>query len=103
MTRSSVGIKHYGEKANFSHSNSVAIQGVTTTSKATKALFLTKDLLPVLSSLSDIEMVGKATIAMNTHVLVIKYATELAQYEIRVPASKENYKRVDTAFEAYGE
>ena len=56
----------------------------------------------MLSGLNDIEMVGKATLAMNADVLVIKYATELASYEIYVPTCKDNLKRVATAFETYG-
>lgn len=100
--RASVTLKHYGEKGNFSHSSVVDVDGVTATSKPTKATFQTKDLLPVLSGLNDIEMVGKATLAMNADVLVIKYATELASYEIYVPTCKDNLKRVATAFETYG-
>lgn len=96
-------IKHYGEKGNFSHSFVIDADGVATTSKPTKATFLTKDLLPVLAGLNDTDIVGKATVAMNADVLVIKYATELALYEIHVPACRDNLKRIATAFEAYGE
>jgi hypothetical protein len=100
--RASIVIKHYGEKGNFSHSSVVDVDGVTATSKSTKATFQTKDLLPVLSGLNDVEIEGKATLAMNADVLVIKYATELANYEIYVPTCKDNLKRVATAFETYG-
>ncbi len=103
MGKAVATIKHYGEKGNFSHSFVIDADGVATTSKPTKATFLTKDLLPVLAGLNDTDIVGKATVAMNTDVLAIKYATELAQYEIYVPACKDNLKRIATAFEAYGE
>jgi hypothetical protein len=103
MGKAVATIKHYGEKGNFSHSFVIDADGVATTSKPTKATFLTKDLLPVLAGLNDTDIVGKATVAMNADVLVIKYATDLAQYEIYVPACKDNLKRIATAFEAYGE
>jgi hypothetical protein len=98
----SVVVKHYGEKGNFSHSYMLDTDGVSATSKPIKATFQTKDLLPVLSGLNDVDMVGKATLAMNEAVLVIKYATELASYEIHVPTCKVNLKRIATAFTAYG-
>jgi hypothetical protein len=65
-------------------------------------MVLSKDMLPLLSALADLEIVGKVTLTVTENCVAIGYATELAEYKVYVPSCALNGKRIKTAFEAYG-
>lgn len=96
-------ISHYGERGNFSHKSVLMEFDTAGVGKAMSFLLLSKDMLPLLSGLADIEIVGKVTIAVTENCVVIGYATQLADYKVHVPSCAQNGKRDKTAFEAYGE
>jgi hypothetical protein len=73
-----------------------------TVGKAAALVVLSKDILPVLSGLVDIEIEGKVTISVTENCVAISYATELADYKVVVPGCALSGKRIKTAFEAYG-
>ncbi len=94
-------ITHYGERGNFSN-KSLPIEFPTVgAGKAASVMVLSKDILPLLSGLVDIDIVGKVTISVTENCIAIAYATELAEYQVFVPACAANGKRINTAFEAY--
>jgi hypothetical protein len=70
--------------------------------KAALVTVLSKDILPLLSGLLDVDIVGKVTISVTESCIAIRYATELADYQVFVPSCAANGKRIKTAFEAYG-
>lgn len=96
-------ISHYGERGNFSHKSVLMDFPSAGVGKAMSLHVLSKDMLPVLSALADLEIVGKVTITATENCVAIGYATELAEYKVHVPSCALNGKRNKTAFEAYGE
>jgi hypothetical protein len=65
-------------------------------------MFLTKDLLPVLASLTTVDIVGSVKIAVNEDLLTLSYKTALANYTVSVPTCTASAKRNSAAFSAYG-
>ena len=101
--RTQLVFKHYGERGNLTTaSKPFDIANVGNTSKPTKPLFLTKDLMPVLASLVAAEIVGSVKIAANEDVLTLTYKTALATYTVSVPTCTISAKRNSSAFVAYG-
>ena len=101
--KTGVTIKHYGENGNFSNASSIfEIEGVANAAKATSQMFATKDILPVLDGLMQLDIDGDLTLAVNDDVLIIGYKTELATYTIAVPTCNKAGKRNKAAFAAYG-
>lgn len=96
-------ISHYGERGNFSHKSVLMEFDTAGVGKAMSLLVLSKDMLPLLSALADLEIVGKVTITVAENHVSFGYATELAEYKVHVPSCALNGKRNKTAFEAYGE
>ena len=66
-------------------------------------MVLSKDMLPLLSGLVDVDIVGKVTINVTENCIAIAYATELADYQVFVPTCSVSGKRSKTAFAAYGD
>jgi hypothetical protein len=96
-------IKHYGENGNFSNVSPLfEIKGSDKQSKPTAPMFATKDILPVLDGLMQLDIDGDLTLAVNDDVLIIGYKTELASYTIAVPTCNKVGKRNKAAFAAYG-
>jgi hypothetical protein len=95
-------ISHYGERGNFSHKSVLIDYPSAGVGKALSLLVLSKDMLPLLSALADLEIVGKVTLTVTENCVAIGYATELAEYKVHVPSCAVNGKRNKTAFEAYG-
>jgi hypothetical protein len=102
--RTQLVFKHYGERGNLTTaSKPFDIANVGNTSKPTKPLFLTKDLMPVLASLTAADFVGNVKITANEDVLKLTYKTALASYTVSVPTCSISAKRNSAAFAAYGE
>jgi len=95
-------ISHYGERGNFSHKSVLIDYPSAGVGKAMSLMVLSKDMLPLLSALADLEIVGKVTLTVTENCVAIGYATELAEYKVLVPSCAVNGKRIKTAFEAYG-
>ncbi len=95
-------VTHYGERGNFSNKSMLVDFPTKTVGKAAALVVLSKDILPVLSGLVDVEIEGKVTINLTANCVAISYATELADYKVVVPGCALNGKRIKTAFEAYG-
>lgn len=94
-------ITHYGERGNFSNKSMLMDFPTNTVGKASLVV-LSKDILPVLSGIVDVDIVGKVTISVTANCVAITYATELADYKLVVPGCALSGKRIKTAFEAYG-
>lgn len=65
-------------------------------------LFQSKDLVPVLHSISNQDISGSVSLAINDELLIIKYATRIASYTIAVPAANFRGRRITSAFQFYG-
>ena len=103
LGRTQLVFKHHGERGNLTTASKIFdIANVGHTSKPIKPIFLTKDLLPVLASLSAADLVGSVKIAVNEDVLTLSYKTTLAAYTISVPTCTASAKRNGVAFAAYG-
>ena len=103
LGRTQLFFKHYGERGNLTTASKIFdVANVGNTSKHIKPIFLTKDLLPVLASLSATDLVGSVKIAVNEDVLTLSYKTTLAAYTISVPTCTASAKRNGAAFAAYG-
>jgi hypothetical protein len=103
FARTQLVFKHYGERGNLTTaSKPFDIANVGNTSKPTKPLFLTKDLMPVLASLAAADIVGNLKIATNEDLLTLSYKTALATYTVSVPTCTISAKRNSAAFAAYG-
>jgi len=94
-------IKHYGERGNFSTQSLPIELPKVGIGKAVAITVLSKDILPVLSGLADVEIKGSVNLKVLPNVLVITYATELASYKVYVPACNKSGKRNHEFFEAY--
>jgi hypothetical protein len=95
-------ITHYGERGNFSNKSLPIEFPAVGADKAASVMVLSKDMLPLLSGLVDVEIEGKVTISVTANCIAIAYATDLADYKVVVPGCALNGKRIKTAFEAYG-
>ena len=103
LGRTQLVFKHYGERGNLTTASKLFdVANVGSTSKPIKPIFLIKDLLPVLASLSAADIVGSMKIAVNEDVLILSYKTALAAYTISVPTCTASAKRNGVAFAAYG-
>lgn len=102
--KTQVVFKHYGEGGNLTTSSKIfELKNVSRISKPIKPVFLTKDLMPVLSALVQAEIEGHVTFSANNDLLVISYKTALATYQISVPTCSLAGKRNTVAFAAYGD
>jgi len=95
-------VSHYGERGNFSNKSLPIEFPAVGAGKAALVTVLSKDILPLLSGLLDVDIVGKVTISVTESCIAIRYATELADYQVFVPGCAANGKRIKSAFEAYG-
>jgi hypothetical protein len=95
-------VTHYGERGNFSNKSMLMDFPTKTFGKAAELVVLSKDILPVLSGLVDVEIEGIVTMSVTANCVDIAYSTELADYKVVVPGCALNGKRIKTAFEAYG-
>ena len=95
--------KHYGENGNFSHDSSkLELDVAKASAKTLKCIYLSKDIIPILYSLTTSEIIGKIDISAHNTYLYITYKTQLGLYKIYIPTCSKNGKRVTTAFERYG-
>ena len=95
-------ITHYGERGNFSNKSLPIEFAAVGAGKAASVMVLSKDMLPLLSGLVDVDIVGKVTISVTENCIAIAYATELADYQVFVPTCSLSGKRSKTAFAEYG-
>lgn len=95
-------IKHYGERANFSNVSLPIELPKAGTGKLTKVVVHSKDILPVLSGLADMDVVGNIALSVADSVLSLSFKTSLADYKVYVPTCNATGKRNSTDFEAYG-
>jgi hypothetical protein len=95
-------IQHYGEKANFSNKSLPIEFSSAALGTAVSVNVLSKDLLPVLSGLADVEMKGKVSLSVAKDCIAFAYETEIATYKVFVPTCSVSGKRSKSAFEAYG-
>jgi len=65
-------------------------------------LFQSKDLIPVLHSISNQDISGSVSLAINDELLIVKYATRIASYTIAVPTANFRGRRITSAFQFYG-
>lgn len=98
----SLQIRHYGERANFDQiSKPFLKRSKFYKSAKLSVLFKTKDLLPVLSAMAEMDRTGKVNLAVAHEYAVVGFCTDLASYAVWVPASTKADKRIKTAFKKY--
>jgi hypothetical protein len=93
---------HYGERGNFSNTSlpiELTSEGV---GKPINIIVLSKDILPLLSGLVDVDLKGKVSVAVGEGFIALSYQTELASYKVYVPTCNSNGKRNNSVFESYG-
>jgi len=93
---------HYGERGNFSNTSlpiELTSEGV---GKPINVIVLSKDILPLLSGLVDVDLKGKVTVLVGEGFIALSYQTELASYKVYVPTCSANGKRNNSIFETYG-
>lgn len=95
-------ISHYGERGNFSNTSLPIDFPSAGVGKPIKVNVLSKDLLPVLSGLADMDIRGKVRLSVTDDVIAFAYQTELAAFNVFVPTCAVNGKRSKAVFEAYG-
>lgn len=94
-------VKHYGERGNFSNVSSPIKLPKAGSGSAIKVSVLSKDILPVLSGLADIEIKGNVSLCVTQDMVAIGYATELASYKVYIPSYSKSGKRNTANFEQY--
>lgn len=96
-------IRYWGERGNFSNvSKLIETNAVERGSKSLQVTMQSKDILPVLNGLMQLDVEGKITLAVSDDVMFFVYQTALASYRIAVPTCTATSKRNTAAFEAYG-
>ncbi len=78
------------------------IPSISASSQPLRLLFQSKDIIPILHSISKQDVIGKISMAANDDVLVIKYATEISSYLIAIPTANFRARRNQSAFEFFG-
>lgn len=68
-----------------------------------KLHFHARDLIPTLVALTEQEIVGNVQIAASEHALVFSYRTEITDYSIAIPTTKQNGTRNKQAFASVGD
>ena len=94
-------VRHYGERGNFSNQSLPLELPKAGVGKSVKVNVLSKDILPVLSGLADVEIKGNVSLTVAEGAVVFAYATELASYKVYVPTCGANGKRNSSLFEEY--
>lgn len=63
---------------------------------------LSKDIVPVLNAMVNMEIVGDVLLEADDKMLRFTFATDCADYSINVPCCTIKAKRIDDYFDAYG-
>jgi hypothetical protein len=63
---------------------------------------LSKDIVPVLNALVQVEVDGDVELKADEKMLRFAFKTESAEYTISVPCCTSKAKRIADYFEAYG-
>jgi hypothetical protein len=79
----------------------VAFACNTERSESAGAYFLTKDIMPVLRSIADYDVVGEVNLLLYASMLIIKFSTAAASYLISVPTTNKNGIRNVDGFNSY--
>lgn len=64
-------------------------------------LFLTKDLMPVLASVADFEVIGDVQVSATAHVLLLEFETAATKFSIAVPTVNDKEIRSTKVFTTY--
>jgi len=94
-------IHHYGERGNFSTKSQPLEFPKAVMGSPIKVNVLSKDILPVLAGLAEIDMRGDIHICVTAGVIDFAFRTELADYVVAIPTCGLNGKRNHAEFEAY--
>jgi hypothetical protein len=71
-----------------------------TASNPVQATFLSKDLCLALNGIADLSLTSDIQMAWSEDVLVLRYATDIADYTVAIPTTVAS-RRKDTAFAVY--
>ncbi len=63
--------------------------------------FLTKDLMPVLASVADFEVIGDVQVSATAHVLLLEFETAATKFSIAVPTVNDKEIRSTKVFTTY--
>jgi hypothetical protein len=74
-----------------------------TVGESLKLHFHARDLIPTLVALTEQEIVDNVQIAASEHALVFSYRTEITDYSIAIPTTKQNGTRNKQAFASVGD
>ena len=102
LGKTGIVFKHTYKGNDFREAEIVAFSGKTTAKGSVQALFLSKDLIPVLNALAQMEIDGDVTLQADDKMLRLTFATDCADYSIAVPCCTPKAKRIGDYFEAYG-
>jgi hypothetical protein len=97
-----VTICHTYESDKFSHGDRIDFDDKVTGKGSVRSLVLSKDIVPVLKALVQMDIVGDVEVQADEKMVGFVFATECADYKIAVPCSTAKRKRIGDYFESYG-
>ena len=103
FTNQRIKFLYYGENGNFGKSKEFEITKAEKWAENHKLPLATKDLIPVLNSLSSMDIVGKVSIYAYQTALHFEFNTDIASYQIAIPSVSYKGKRTKDGFTYYKE
>jgi len=101
LNPTTVFISYWGENGNHTRELESVHLDKRATGKATSLYFLTKDFMPVMHGIADMNIIGKAVLAAGEDVLSIAFKTDLAEYSIYIPTATVKARRKSDSFYEY--
>ncbi len=102
LGKTGITFKHTYKGNEFREAELVPFSGKTTANGVGQACVLSKDIIPVLNALAQMEIRGEVTLQADEKMLGFLFATECADYRIAVPCCTAKAKRIGDYFAAYG-
>jgi hypothetical protein len=103
FTNQRIKFLYYGENGNFGKHKEFEVGKVEKWAENHKLPVATKDLIPVLNSLSSMDLVGKISIYAYQSALHFEFNTDIASYQIAIPSVSYKGKRTKVGFTYYKE
>lgn len=88
-------------ETNFDHTHLVYLSQPAITNVNLNLLFLTKDLMPVLSSIADFEVIGDIKMAVDMSKIIFEFETSAAAFHLAVPTVNQRAVRSTSSFTKY--
>ncbi len=101
LKRNEITISYVKRNGVFEHKKNIQLAKPVPGFVTLNLLFLTKDLMPVLASVADFEVMGDVQVSATAHVLLLEFETAATKFSIAVPTVNDKEIRSTKVFTTY--